>query len=114
MGSLDLRLGGARLIHQSLEGVGLVHGEIGEDLAVNLDPGLGEPADKSAVGQAVETAARVDALDPERAEIALLLLAPDIGVLHRTIGRGVRRGDVVLAPAIEALDGLEDLLAPGM
>ncbi len=47
-----------RLIHQSLEGGGLVDGQIGQDLAVDLDAGAGEPADKSAVGQAVLAARR--------------------------------------------------------
>src|SRR5581483_8979205 len=68
----------AGLIHQGLEGLGLVNGQIGKHLAVNLDPGLRKPADKSAVGQPVLAAGRVDALNPEGAEIALLQLAADI------------------------------------
>src|ERR1700733_14022906 len=111
---LQRRCVGGRLIHQGLEGLGLVHGQIGEDLAVDLDPGLGKPADKSAVGQTVEAAACVDALDPEGAEIALLLLAADIVVLQRAIGRGIGRGDRVLAAAVEALGLLEDALAARM
>ena len=43
MGVRVLRFCAASLIHQSLEGFGLVDGEIGEDLAVDLDPGLGSP-----------------------------------------------------------------------
>src|SRR5215831_7954654 len=101
--ALGVRAGG--LIHQSLEGFGLTRGEIGEDLAVDLDARLGEPADKSAVGDAVFAAAGIDPLDPEGAEIPLLLLAADVIVLQRAIGCGVGRGDGVLAPAVEALDG---------
>src|ERR1700749_910908 len=86
-------------------------GEVRQHLAVDVDPGLREPADKSAVGQAVFAATGVDALDPERAEIALLLLAADVVVLQRTIDRGIGGGDRVLAAAIEALRGLEDFLA---
>src|SRR3569833_3364310 len=56
-----------RLIHQSLEGGGLVDGEVGKHLAVDLDPGADEPADKSAVGHAVLAACRVYALVPDRA-----------------------------------------------
>src|SRR5262249_7240581 len=110
--ALGVRAGG--LIHQSLEGFGLTGGEIGEDLAVDLDARLGEPADKSAVGDAVFAAAGVDPLDPERTEVPLLLLAANVIVLQRTIRGGVGRGDCVLAAAVEALDGLEDLLAAGV
>ncbi len=80
-------------------------GEVGKHLAVDLDPGLREPADKSAVGQTVLAAAGIDALDPERAEIALLLLAADIGVLQiERSYRGIQPWpDAVLAAAIEAL-----------
>ena len=65
-------------------------------------PGLGEPADKSAVGEAIVAAGRVDALDPEGAEIPLLLLAADVIVLQRAVDGGVGRRDRVLAAAIEA------------
>ena len=59
-------------------------------------------------------AAGVDALDPKRAEITLLLLATDVIVLQRAIDRGIGRGDVVLAAAIETLGLLEDFLAAGV
>src|SRR5687768_16609533 len=48
---LRLRLGRADLVHQSLEGLRLMHREIGEDLAVQLDPGAEEAVHKSAVGE---------------------------------------------------------------
>src|SRR3569833_2978573 len=100
-----------RLIHQSLEGGGLVDGEVGTHLAVDLDTGAGEPADKSAVGHAVLAASRVYALDPERAEIPLALLAADIIVLQRLIDSSIGRGDVVLATAAHAFGLLEDIHA---
>ena len=103
-----------RLIHQSLEGGGLVDGEVGKHLAVDLDTGAGEPADKSAVGHAMFAASRVDALDPEGAEIPLALLAADIIVLQRLIDGGIGGGDIVLAAAAHALGLLEDLLAAGV
>src|ERR1700722_8479253 len=102
------------LIHQSLERGGLMDGEVRENLAVDLDSGAGEPADKSAIGQAMLAHGGVDALDPEGAEIPLALLAADIIVLQRLVGRGIGRGDVVLAAAAHALGLLEDLLAAGM
>src|SRR6185437_8594705 len=103
----------ACLIHQSLEGGGLVNGEVGKHLAVDLDTGAGEPADKSAIGDAMLAAGRVDALDPQGAEIALALLAADVVVLQRLVDRGVGRGDVVLAAAAEALGLLQDFVAAG-
>src|SRR5258706_14160674 len=56
----------------------------------------------------------VDALDPQGAEVTLLLLAADVIVLQRLINRGIGRGDVVLAAAAHALGLLEDLLAAGV
>ena len=50
----------------------VVHGEVGEDLAVDLDAGLVQPVDHAAVGQAVHAGRGVDARDPQRAEVALL------------------------------------------
>ena len=63
------------------ERCGLGDRDIGEHLAVDRDPSLAEAVDKSAVGQAVLAHRGVDALDPERAEVALLVLAVAIGVL---------------------------------
>src|SRR6185295_9754071 len=100
------RAGG--LTNQCLEGLGLSHGEIGQYLAVDRDPGALEAADKSAVGQAMLAHRGVDALNPQGAEVALLQLAPDIGVLHRTIDGGIGAGDRVLAAAVEAFGLLED------
>src|SRR5204863_8604412 len=68
----------------------VVHGEVGEHLAVHLDAGLLETVDQAAVAQPELARAGVDAHDPERAEIALLLLAADVGVLER-LGDGLLR-----------------------
>src|SRR5437762_10970452 len=103
-----------RLIHQSLEGRGLVNREVREHLAVDLDPRFGEPADKSTVGEAVLAHRRIDPLNPKGAEIPLLQLAADVVVLQRAVHRGVCRGDVVLAAAAKALGLLQDLLAAGV
>src|SRR5436190_20879272 len=107
----DLRLG---LIHQSLERGGLVDGEVGEHLAVDLDAGLREPAHKSAVGEPMLAHGGVDALDPKRPEIPLLELAPDVVVLQRTVDGRIGGRDVVLAAAVEAFGLLEDFLAARM
>jgi hypothetical protein len=99
------------LIDQGFEGLRFAHRDIGQDFPVDLDAGRGEAADKSAIGQAVLADRSVYALNPKSAEIPLSQLPPDIGVLHRTVDRGIGRGDVVLAAAIEALGLLENALA---
>jgi len=85
-------------IHQSLEDLGFAHGEIGQDLTVQLDAGGCEAADKSAVGQAVRTHGGVDPLNPQGAKIPLSQFAPDIGVLQRAVRSLIGNGDGVLAP----------------
>jgi hypothetical protein len=59
--------GGLRLRDDGAEGVGLVDGEIGEDLAVHLDPGLRETADEARIRQLGIDGADggVDTLDPQ-------------------------------------------------
>src|SRR5690606_3364323 len=103
-----------RLVDQRLEGFRLADGEIGEHLAVDLDPGLAEAVDKSAVGHAELAHGGIDALDPQGTEGALARLAVAIGVLLRLLGRRMGGADRILAPAIIALGGLQDLLVPGM
>src|ERR1700722_4164559 len=54
--------------------------ERGQLFAIEIDPGLFETRDKAAVVHVVLADERVDAGDPERAKIALLLFAIAIGV----------------------------------
>src|SRR5205807_1263386 len=103
-----LGLGG---LGELLERLGVGHRQLGEDLPVERDPGLLEPGHELGVRQAGHPAPRVDAHDPERPRLALLLLAAAIserpGAEH-----GLGRCAVELAPAAEvALGLLEDLLA---
>src|SRR5215203_3940971 len=92
----------------------LVDRHLGQHLAIDLDPRPAEAVDKSRIGQAVLAHRRVEALDPERPEGALLVLAVAVGVLHRPVDRGLRGPDRVLAPADEALGGFEGLLVLGV
>ena len=77
-------------------------------------PALRQAVDKSAVGEAVLAHGRVDALDPERAEGALLALAVAIGVLHRLLDRLLGDADRILAAAVIALGLLQDFLVLGV
>ena len=50
--------------HDRLEGLGLARGEVGEHLAVELDPGALQAVDELRIGEARLARAGVDALDP--------------------------------------------------
>jgi hypothetical protein len=91
-----------------------VDGEIRQHLAIDNDARLGEAVDKSAVGQAERTNRRVDALNPECAEIALLQLAADEGVLAGLVDGGLCGADGVLAAATKTFGGIVDFLVLGV
>ena len=104
-------------INAAVRQEGLTYGQFMHGLklaGVDLDAGLAQAVDKSAVGKAVLAHGGVDALDPERAVGALLLLAIAIGVLHRLLDRLLGDADGVLTAALVALRELQDLLVLGM
>src|SRR6185437_9330976 len=102
------------LLDDRSERGGLGNGEIGQDLAVDLDPRCGEAGNKAAVGQPVLAHRRVDPLNPQSAKLALAVLAVAIGVLHRLVDRGLGGADGVLAPAKETLGGFQHFLVFGV
>ena len=69
---------------------------VGEDLAVEGDPGLLEPVHELGVGQAADAGGRVDAGDPKAADFALLIATIAIDVLQRMLdllfSRTIRTG----------------------
>src|SRR3954469_5199543 len=101
-------------LHISPESRGLVDRHLGQKLPVDLDPSLAEAVDKSRVGQPMLAHRRIEALDPERPERALAVLAVPVGVLHRAVDGRLGGPDRVLAPAVEAFRGLEGLLVLGV
>ena len=108
--------GGLGLVDDGAEGGGLVDGEVGEDLAVDLDAGLGEAVDQAGVGEAgvVLADGGVDPLDPEGAELALADLAVAGRVLQRLVN-GLLGGAVVgRAGAVVAGGLLDDLAVAGV
>src|SRR4051812_1789899 len=86
-----------------LEGLALVHRDVGEDLAVQLDAGELEPVHEAAVGHPLGAHGGVDPLDPERPERALLHLSVAISVLAGLLDRLAGDPDGVLAAAVIAL-----------
>src|SRR5256712_1555830 len=83
------------------EGLGVVERERGQDLAIDLDPGDFEPGNQLAVGEPVRARRGVDAHDPQRAEVALALLAVAVGVGEAALD-GLARLAVRLAPSADA------------
>ena len=72
-----------RLLHlcnDGLESLGVVQGEVGEHLAVDLDTSLGQSSHELRVADALHTCGSVDTLNPQSAEVALLGTTVTIGV----------------------------------
>ena len=67
-------LGASGDLGDPAEGRGVADGEVGEDLAVEVDVGLPEAGDEPAVGDPVQAGGRVDPDDPQLAHVALALL----------------------------------------
>ena len=98
-------------LDDSFERLRVVHGEVGEHLAVEADVLLRELAHELGIGDAVLTAGGVDSLDPQSAEIALLGLAVTVCV-GETFLVGVLRNRPNIPSRQEVAFGLlEDLLA---
>src|SRR6202008_3747902 len=88
--------------------------QIGEDLAVDLDPGALHAGDKLGIGQAVLAGAGIDALDPQTAEIALLGATVAISVLQALFNLFQCDAIVVIGAPPIALGELENLLVPSV
>src|SRR6185503_4861174 len=77
------RDGSPRDLDDRRERRGVVDGQVGQDLAVDLDLGEPEALDQAVVGQAVGPGPRVDPGDPQLAEVALAVTPVTVRVLHR-------------------------------
>src|SRR5690606_14641991 len=88
----------------------ILHGEIGQHLAVETDLVRVQRRDEARVADAVLATRSVDALDPETAKIPLAQLAAREGVLPGAVEDVERLAVAVLAPSEEAFDLLEDSL----
>src|SRR5271156_2379199 len=77
--------GGLGLGDEGGESSSVVHGNVGEHLAVELDTGGLEAVDELRVADAVDLGGGVDAHDPEGTVLPLLLLAAAVGELESTL-----------------------------
>ena len=76
-GCLLLSLG---FLDDGLECFRAVHGEVGKHLAVDFDAGLVEHTHQLGVRQTFHASGCVDTLDPQSAEVALLILTIAVSV----------------------------------
>src|SRR6478672_1176675 len=96
LGRVDvLGQGGLGGLDERVERGDVVDGQVGEDLAVHLDAGQVQSLDEPVVGHALGAGGRVDALDPQLAEVALVLAPVVVAVDQRV-------GDLLLRLAVEA------------
>src|SRR5262249_25414627 len=93
---------------------GVADREVRQDLPVNLDVCLLQALDEPAVGPALTPDGRVDADDPQAAELALALLAVARRVGERVEEGLLRRLDQPRARALPALGVLEESLVAGV
>lgn len=70
------------LVDDGLEGVGMVHGQVGQYFAVQLDIAFRQFMDQAGVGDVMLTGSSVDPGDPEAAESAFFAFPVAISVLH--------------------------------
>src|SRR6185312_574506 len=102
---------GLGLLHDLGEGRRITDGEIGEDLAVELDVGALQPAHELRVADAVYARSGVDADDPEGPEVALALTTVPRGVAPGVVDRVDHRLPELAAPSAVALGRLADAIA---
>ena len=92
-------LGVLGLLNDGLEGLGVVHGQVGENLAVDLNTCLVNHTHQLAVRQVLHACGSVDTLNPQRAEVAFFLLAVSISIGETLLPSVLGYGPDVLASA---------------
>ena len=96
-------------IDDSLKRLGVVHGEVSENLAVETDILLRELTHELGISDTVLTGGGVDSLDPKGTEITLLGLAVTVGVsqtfLVSVLGYGpdISSGEEISAGSLKNL-----------
>lgn len=92
----------------------MVHGQVGQYLPVEGDVVSVQLVYEFAVTHAVLTNGSIDAGYPQRAEVALLLLAVAVAVHQRLVHRILRYGMYVLPASEVAFGLLQHLFPPGL
>ena len=98
-------------VDYGLECLGIVHGEVGKDLAVQADVLLCKLAHELGIGNPVLACGGVDPLDPKSAETALLGLAVTVSVSQTLLIGVLCYGPDILSGEEISAGSLENLLA---
>src|SRR5690606_14708165 len=93
-----------------LERAGVVHGQVGQNLAINLDRLGPQRMNEARVAHTIGLTSRIDTLDPQATHIALAEFAADVGVLPRLMQNTHRLAVTILTASREALGLLENTL----
>ena len=99
------------LVYDGLESGGVVEGEVGENLTINLDACLVDEAHKLGIRKTLHAGSGVDTLDPESTEVALLVLAVAVSIGEAFLPSVFGNGPHVLTAAIITACEFEDFLA---
>ncbi len=86
--------------YDCLESLGVVHCELGENLAVDLDTCCVDKTHELRVRKILHAGSGIDTLDPEGAEVALFLLAVTVCVGETLLPGVLRYGPHVAAAAV--------------
>src|SRR5258708_2211995 len=104
--------GGARLVGECAKSHRVAHRDVGQNLPVHLDARELQSVHEDGVAHVVLPGTRVDADDPQPAEIPLFVLAIAVGVLPSALDVLLGRLPELGTSAEHALGVLEDLLLP--
>lgn len=94
------------------ESLRLANRHVGQDLAVKLDPGFLQPADKLRIRHAMQTRRGVDPLNPQSAKVAFLVAAVAIGILQRLFDPLQCRTEAIARTPAIALGQIQNLFMP--
>ena len=93
------------------EGLGIVHSEVGKHLAVELDVVLVKFAHKDGIRNTVDATTGVDTVNPQRAELALLVLTVTVSVGLTFLPFVLGNGPYVFTSAPITFGAVEDFLS---
>ena len=91
----------------------MIHSEVGKHLAVEFDVILVKFAHKDGVRDTVDAATGVDTVDPQRAELALLVLTVTVSVGLTFLPFVLGDGPHVFTSAPITFGAVEDFLSAG-
>lgn len=96
------------LCYDGLECLGVIDSKVSKNLAVDLDATLVQQTHQLRVAQTLEAGSSVDTLDPESAEVALLVTAVTVSVCETLLPSVLRNCPNILSCTIVTLGQLKD------